>query len=55
MLVSPSLDRPIAHALVTAHTGHITLDTAPGHGCAFRILLPLPDLPQTPTTDATGY
>ncbi|KOG61073.1 MULTISPECIES: sensor histidine kinase [Streptomyces] len=33
----------IAHALVTAHDGRITLDTAPGQGCAFRIELPLPD------------
>ncbi|MEU6164606.1 HAMP domain-containing sensor histidine kinase [Streptomyces tanashiensis] len=33
----------IAHALVTAHGGRIVLDTAPGQGCTFRILLPLPD------------
>jgi two-component system OmpR family sensor kinase len=36
----------IAHALVTAHAGGIILDTAPGQGCTFRILLPLPDPPQ---------
>ncbi|MFC9468640.1 sensor histidine kinase [Streptomyces coelicoflavus] len=35
----------IAHALVTAHAGLLTLDTAPGRGCTFRILLPLPDEP----------
>ncbi|NEB11113.1 HAMP domain-containing histidine kinase [Streptomyces coelicoflavus] len=35
----------IAHALVTAHAGRVTLDTAPGRGCTFRILLPLPDDP----------
>ncbi|MET7812400.1 HAMP domain-containing sensor histidine kinase [Streptomyces sp. NPDC005395] len=39
------LGLPIAHALVTAHAGRITLDTAPGRGCTFRILLPLPDDP----------
>ncbi|MFF5283973.1 sensor histidine kinase [Streptomyces sp. NPDC013171] len=33
----------IAHALVTAHDGRLTLDTAPGQGCTFRIELPLPD------------
>ncbi|CAM5667365.1 Adaptive-response sensory-kinase SasA [Streptomyces glaucescens] len=33
----------IAHALVTAHGGRIVLDTAPGQGCTFRILLPLTD------------
>ncbi|MCX4851975.1 HAMP domain-containing sensor histidine kinase [Streptomyces sp. NBC_00893] len=33
----------IAHALVTAHGGRITLDTTPGQGCTFRITLPLPD------------
>ncbi|MFG3154983.1 ATP-binding protein [Streptomyces sp. NPDC048219] len=31
----------IAHALVTAHGGLISLDTAPGRGCAFRIELRL--------------
>jgi two-component system, OmpR family, sensor kinase len=30
----------IAHSLVTAHHGHIELDTAPGHGATFRIVLP---------------
>jgi two-component system OmpR family sensor kinase len=34
----------IAHALVTAHGGRIDLDTAPGQGCTFGILLPLADL-----------
>ncbi|WP_434403297.1 ATP-binding protein [Streptomyces sp. NBC_01353] len=42
----------IAQALVTAHGGHITLDTAPGEGCTFRIELPLPDPPIA--TAATG-
>ncbi|MFF3787543.1 sensor histidine kinase [Streptomyces sp. NPDC001933] len=32
----------IARALVIAHGGRITLDTAPGRGCTFRITLPLP-------------
>ncbi|MEU2721700.1 HAMP domain-containing sensor histidine kinase [Streptomyces smyrnaeus] len=33
----------IAQSLVSAHNGRITLDTAPGAGCTFRVLLPLPD------------
>ncbi|MDN3247556.1 MULTISPECIES: HAMP domain-containing sensor histidine kinase [unclassified Streptomyces] len=33
----------IAHALVTAHGGRILLDTAPGRGCTFRIVLPPAD------------
>ncbi|MFF7456451.1 sensor histidine kinase [Kitasatospora sp. NPDC008115] len=32
----------IAQALVTAQGGRITLDTAPGRGCTFHVLLPLP-------------
>ncbi|MEU3948270.1 HAMP domain-containing sensor histidine kinase [Streptomyces sp. NPDC029526] len=43
----------IAQALVTAHDGRITLDTAPGQGCTFRILLPLPGPPDDRTADAT--
>jgi two-component system, OmpR family, sensor kinase len=31
----------IASALTAAHGGHITVDTAPGHGAAFRVSLPL--------------
>ncbi|MEU1149457.1 HAMP domain-containing sensor histidine kinase [Streptomyces sp. NPDC005863] len=33
----------IAHALVTVHEGRLTLDTAPGLGCTFRIELPQSD------------
>ncbi|MER7702593.1 ATP-binding protein [Kitasatospora sp. NPDC097605] len=32
----------IARALVAAQGGRITLDTAPGRGCTFHVLLPLP-------------
>ncbi|MFF2661657.1 sensor histidine kinase [Kitasatospora sp. NPDC058032] len=32
----------IARSLVAAHGGRITLDTTPGRGCTFHILLPLP-------------
>ncbi|MGX1128542.1 signal transduction histidine kinase [Streptomyces glaucescens] len=35
----------IAHALVTAHGGRIDLDSGPGQGCTFRVLLPLPGHP----------
>ncbi|WP_449768940.1 HAMP domain-containing sensor histidine kinase [Kitasatospora griseola] len=35
----------IAQALVNAHGGRLTLDTAPGEGCTFRVRLPLPDAP----------
>ncbi|GAA2067056.1 hypothetical protein GCM10009801_14060 [Streptomyces albiaxialis] len=31
----------IAHSLTTAQGGRITLDSAPGEGCTFRLLLPL--------------
>ncbi|MGZ0201632.1 ATP-binding protein [Streptomyces sp. RM1] len=40
----------IAHALVAAHGGRIELRTAPGEGCTFRVLLPLPD--RAPATGA---
>ncbi|MGV9942279.1 ATP-binding protein [Streptomyces sp. NPDC003401] len=45
----------IADALVPAHGGRITLDTAPGQGCAFRIVLPPPDSsPHGIADEATG-
>jgi two-component system, OmpR family, sensor kinase len=34
------LGLPIARSLVEAHRGTVTLDTAPGRGCRFRIALP---------------
>ncbi|WP_347877213.1 HAMP domain-containing sensor histidine kinase [Streptomyces sp. 8K308] len=30
----------IAHSLVTAHAGQVTVDSAPGRGATFRVLLP---------------
>lgn len=33
----------IVHSLVGAHHGHVEVDTAPGQGATFRILLPLSD------------
>ncbi|MEU2023817.1 sensor histidine kinase [Streptomyces sp. NPDC016469] len=33
----------IVHSLVGTHHGHVEVDTAPGQGTTFRILLPLPD------------
>ncbi|MFF9495178.1 sensor histidine kinase [Streptomyces flaveolus] len=44
----------LAIALVTAHAGRITLDTAPGRGCTFRILLPLAHPSQDGTTDVAS-
>ncbi|MEU1290358.1 ATP-binding protein [Kitasatospora sp. NPDC005856] len=40
----------IAQALVAAHGGRVTLDTAPGRGCTFRVLLPLP----SPSAECPG-
>ncbi|MEU8825602.1 HAMP domain-containing sensor histidine kinase [Streptomyces sp. NPDC048636] len=31
----------IVHSLVSAHGGRVAVETAPGEGCAFRVLLPL--------------
>ncbi|MFE0895588.1 hypothetical protein [Streptomyces smyrnaeus] len=42
----------MAQSLVSAHNGRITLDTAPGAGCTFRVLLPLPD--EAPDVPSTG-
>ncbi|NUS11854.1 MAG: HAMP domain-containing histidine kinase, partial [Streptomyces sp.] len=41
----------IAAALITAHGGHIELDTSPGHGATFRIRLP----PPPPTADPPAH
>ncbi|GAA4672484.1 sensor histidine kinase [Streptomyces youssoufiensis] len=41
----------IARSLATAHGGHIALDTAPGEGCTFRLLLPALNAVETPTSD----
>ncbi|MGW4278096.1 ATP-binding protein, partial [Streptomyces seoulensis] len=38
----------IAAAIARAHDGRLELDTRPGAGCAFRLLLPAP----CPTSDA---
>jgi two-component system OmpR family sensor kinase len=31
----------IVHSLVSAHHGRVEVDTAPGRGATFRVLLPL--------------
>ncbi|WP_432013186.1 ATP-binding protein [Streptomyces cucumeris] len=38
----------IVHSLVSAHGGRVDLDTAPGAGCTFRVLLPLPSPGEEP-------
>lgn len=40
----------IVHSLVAAHHGHVEVDTTPGRGATFRILLPLPD--ESPLTSS---
>jgi len=42
----------IVQALVAAHGGTVSLDTAPGHGATFRITLPL--APEALATESTG-
>jgi signal transduction histidine kinase len=39
----------IVHALVTAHGGHIAIDTSPGHGVRITVSLPLPTASAAPT------
>lgn len=31
----------IVQSIISAHHGHLSLETSPGHGCTFRILLPV--------------
>ncbi|MBL1100332.1 sensor histidine kinase [Streptomyces coffeae] len=38
----------IVHSLVSAHGGRVDIDTAPGEGCTFRVLLPLPSPGEEP-------
>lgn len=38
----------IVHSLVSAHGGRVDVDTAPGEGCTFRVLLPLPSPGEEP-------
>ncbi|MPY61659.1 HAMP domain-containing histidine kinase [Streptomyces spongiae] len=44
----------IVHSLVTAHAGHVEVDSAPGRGATFRILLPLPRTDQSTPTSPSG-
>ncbi|MFF1651332.1 sensor histidine kinase [Streptomyces sp. NPDC058240] len=44
----------IVHSLVTAHGGLMDLETAPGEGCTFRVLLPLLEHPTRPTAYAAS-
>jgi two-component system OmpR family sensor kinase len=43
------LGMAIVHALVTAHGGHIAIDTSPGHGVRITVSLPLPTASAAPT------
>ena len=44
----------IAASLATAHGGEITVDTAPGHGAAFHVRLPLAEISQETPTGSQG-
>jgi two-component system, OmpR family, sensor kinase len=46
------LGMAIVQALVTAHGGHIAIDTSPGHGVRITVSLPLPNT--SADTSATG-
>jgi two-component system, OmpR family, sensor kinase len=42
----------IVAALVAAHAGRVELETAPGRGATFRVLLPAAPDPELPDSDA---
>jgi two-component system, OmpR family, sensor kinase len=47
------LGMAIVHALVTAHGGHISVETSPGHGVRITVSLPLETIDESRNGDGS--